>query len=575
MIEHTLILISTSGEQERLHDASGTLSIASLLFWLNEAGIDDAAFFPEDDAEITIAGMENRFEYFLDNNAAKIFGISVWSNSFTIAKKYAETIRRRYPDSIIIGGGAHFNSRDNIDIVLNSKTFDMVCYGGADPFFQLMTDIKSKKIKLLKKDGGLKIDGKMPETGLYYLGGPILRAGQFDKAAIPVIYRLENCFEISALFSDFCSNGCDYCTVHKRKNTLNSRLDTEDMVLQAYDYLKTVSDETVNISILDSSPFLDKNRKNTVRTLKKLSYYAKDVTFTVFADPTDFDEEFKKIVKEYKVRTIFLGRDRVNEDLFTGRKFNGKLRKKHELASEQKMVADFIYDMNSEKQSMELFIGYIASPFDTKNDASALIDEINLFKNKAGGGLVVQPNIFLLNPYRGTNVWKRSVEIAWDVHEFAFPYPNVWHGSKTNMVWLELLRLVVSPMFSAGCAFEASLAMLKFAKNLAFGGDEETGLSGQTDIMRDVAEQAVKKIILMNLGSEKSIDEWFMHLEEIYLTGLLLVSAAVNSGTIKKHGAEKIMQYIKDNNIMIAPLKEDFKLIKNKKLKGTWYERFL
>ncbi len=575
-VRHELILIATSGEQGRFHTAESTIPLATISFWLEREGAKDIAFFPSDGYEADISNAAGQFECFLSAHTAPVFGISCWSNSFTSAVRYSSQIRAKYRDAIIIGGGAHFNSRDNMRKALDEDIFDMVLIGGADPFLEFMKNIREKRTSAAKTAGGIRINGIMPGSGLHWRGSSRLPHGRFSKAAVPVMFMTENGGEVTAIFSDRCGNGCEYCTVHMNNPAPQSREITENMVAESCLYLQSVNGKPVNIAIMDSSPFLDTNRKETAGTLKKISAACKNIRYTVLADPHDFDAGFEELVLRYNIATIFIGRDRISADSFIGRRLHGRLRATEELDRERETLAGFIRGMNTQPAARELYIGYIASPYETEEEADMLINEIAYFVGAAEGKTVVQPNIFILNPYRGTKVWKKAGNAAWDVAEFEYPYPNVWHGAGTRMVWLELLRLIVSPVFSTGKLPEAGLVMLRFARECEFGsGAPVKYFHSLPDAVTGVMDGIMAKISAMRPGNENSIEEWFAHIEELYWMGLLLVSAVTEPEQFAENGPERMMNHIKRSDIMITPLLNDIRLISGKKETGDgWYSRF-
>jgi len=62
----------------------------------------------------------------------------------------------------------------------------------------------------------------------------------------------------------------------------------------------------------------------------------------LFLDPMDIDDEFYKVVEEFDINTFFVGRDRVSEDPFIGRKYCGKLRTTSQLDAEKIRLNRFL-----------------------------------------------------------------------------------------------------------------------------------------------------------------------------------------------------------------------------------------
>jgi hypothetical protein len=574
MEKHDLILIATSSEQANYFPASATIALATISYWLRKDGMN-AALFPEDES-VTVVNACDALTDFLSENSAPFIGISCWSNSFTTAVEYCRQIRRIAPDTIIIGGGAHFNYMYNIENALDASLFDIIFHGGADPFLEFMSNVASGATTVQKNTGRLIISGPVPNSGLCVKGGISPRRGKLSRAAAPISYISDTGGHISALFSDFCSNGCDYCTVNMSKTPAEAREDTARMVASAYEQLKATSDLPVKIALMDSSPFLDKNKTNTVATLERLSGLGRDISYNVFADPLDLDDSFAEVAVKHNITTIFIGRDRVSEDLFMGRRHAGKVRTSELLDKEKNLLVAFIEKMALEPIEREIYVSYIASPFEAAQNLDLLIDEVALYLKAATGKVVVYPSIFILNPYGGTKVARRAEGMAWDVSEFSYPYPNAWYAAETVMVWLELVRFIVSPLFSTGNLPLLALAMLKFARDYEFGERKPAPLpSGLTPKMKSVAEKLMDDIIKMKLGDEKTLSGWFLHLEEIYYRGFLLAGAAMNEEQLERYGADMMLKHIKRYDVMINQLRKDFELLRSKTLSGSWYARFI
>jgi hypothetical protein len=469
MRDYKAVLLNAANEQGVIIAAEATIAISTLKYLLLEAGLKDIAVFP-DAEEVNIVTLESAAEKFITESRADIYGISTHSGSYTAALIYSKLIRKYHPEALIVGGGVHFTNTANIEKALYSRAFDLVFKGGGGAFIEFCVNTLSKKnLKIVRKGDNLSISGKLPLGAHCITDGKVSAngSGKLRRGLIPVMHITDVSAEITVLFNDRCANNCDYCTVFKSGETEAMRLETEKYTEDAYRQLKTITDGPFKISIMDSSPLSKTNRIKTFKTIKQLSKLDRDISFSVFADPADFDAELTAFTDSYPISTFFIGRDRISYDPFVGRKLNGILRSNEQLDAERENLKNFI--MRSADKEREIFIGYIASPYDTVTDADELINEIESFC-AVSGRCTVQPDIFILNPYVGTAVHGKCAEAAWDISEFSYPYPNVWHGIDVQTVWLELIRLLVSPVFSIGSAPRDGLYLLKLAKYLAFGG---------------------------------------------------------------------------------------------------------
>jgi hypothetical protein len=570
--EFSILLLNTVSEQGVFTAADASLGLASLLYYLYDAGIAAIDSFPNEKS-VDIENLRLSAEKFIRNHSGIIYAVSCQSNSYKTALLYSEIIKKEYPDAIIAGGGVHFHSDENIYEALSSQSFDIIFKGGADPFIEFCENLFIKHtLSAVKSGGKLSLNGEIPSQGIYFMRGKAMLSGGYGKFShpiMPVMHITEDYAEISVLFTDACGNNCDYCSVFKSRSNAKTRLQTEEFVKEAYAQLKEVWKGRFRIALMDSSPFLGKNRHETFGTIDRLSMMDRHLSFSVFADPADLDREFIAFAETRPIDTFFIGRDRINRDPFIGRRLNGVLREQKDLDKEREMLENFI-GISSKR---EIYIGYIASPYDTKQDADALISEIDSF-TRVRGETVLQPDIFILNPYGGTAVHKRAADTFWEVSTFSYQYPNVWKAADTRMVWLELLRLVVSPVFSTGSAIQAGIVLLKFAMFMEFGG-EQPATEGMTGELKNVIDSFIEDVLAMGLTREKNFSEWQKHILDIYRWGTLISAAVNNPAEIEKYGWERIAEHIKKHDRIINLLKEDMEYIAGENLEKTWYERFL
>ena len=571
MQNYSIVFLNTTDSQGLLIPAEATLAISTLRYWLLEYGIDDTAVFP-DSTDVDVSTVRKRFEAFISDHNAIIYAISCWSSSYTTALMYTEVIRDKRPDTVIVGGGAHFNSRDSIYKALRVDGFDIVFQGGAEPFFEFCKNVFIDKTLELSKGPSVTLKGDVPKAGLFFISDGELktsRCGVLKKAVVPVSQIHDGYAEITALFSDTCGNNCDYCSVQKGNFGKKSRAETEELITEALQRLSRVWNGPILLSIRDSNPFFAQTRGLTFESIKRLATLDNRLYFSVLADPADLDSEFIEFAKQCRLKILFVGRDRIVEDEFIGRRLQGHLRSQQQLDTERRNLAAFIRAMKG--MHCDVLIGYIASPYDTAEYAVMLVEEIRDYIGDVHSARVV-PDIYLLNPYNGTAVFNKAGANAWDISEFSYPYPNVWNDKNTEMVWLELLRLTVAPVLSAGGA-QMGLFLLEFSAHCAFGSSFPTTSAVPTEL-RSMAESFTKTVSTMRLGDEATLEGWQNHLRELYLWGLMMSTAAQNPHLIVDYGIEWLKSYVKANDIFSDHFERDLKLIASKQLEGTWYERW-
>ncbi len=571
MCNYPIIFLNTTSYQCMLIPAGATLAIATLRYWLSKDGIRDTAVFPES-PDVDMRDIRERFGKFIAENNAPVYAISCWSSSYTTALMYTEIIKEKKPDAVIIGGGVHFHSPENIARALNYGGFDIVFQGGAEPFFEFCRNLFIDNTLAVSKRPALTLKGKVPADGLFYIDNGELktgRRGKLERAVVPVAQVRDRYAEITALFSDRCGNNCDYCSVFKNNPGGNVRAETEELLTDMYHQLNGVWKGPVLVSMMDSNPFFAQNRRATFESIRRLAALDSRICFSVLVDPVDLDGEFITFAKEHRIQMFFVGRDRITEDDFTGRRLKGRLRTQGQLDKERNILTDFIRAMNG--TYCDIFIGYIASPFDTAQNAAMLAEEIKAYVDAAQTVNVV-PDIYVLNPYGGTAVYKKAGKNAWDISEFSYPYPNAWNIKDTEMVWLELLRLTVAPAFSAG-GLQMGLFLLEFAAHCAFNNPLPSS-AGLNNELRIIADSFTENVARMHLGDEMSLGEWQKHIKELYLWGLMMGMAVQNPDMVSGYGIEGLASYIGNNDTLAEFFDRDLKLIASKEFKGTWYERF-
>jgi hypothetical protein len=291
----------------------------------------------------------------------------------------------------------------------------------------------------------------------------------------------------------------------------------------------------------------------------------------IFADPTDLDDEFYDIVDEFGINSFFIGRDRIEQDDFIGRKRNGKLRTSGELERELDMILDFMKYLNSVKSrlSKEVYIGYIISPYEKADYSRKLINELSITAqcSTALSNVRVQSNLFLLNPYPSTNISKKSKGEFIPMRNFYYPYPNAWVGRSTVHVYLEIVRLVVAKMFCNNSNLSFYKPMLELAHSIQFQTDfEHTLIDDITERpLRDFAYRITEKILKMRLGSEQSLDIYLRNILSVYYIGCM-VSLVMHRPEYLKY--KNLYDIIVKEDKAVSFLMKDLKMIKELTLIG-------
>ncbi|GEM_PF-3504119 len=562
-----LILKETSSYFHLLEEDPAALT---LTHYLNEFGIEDIAVFPENESDKYITDIEPAFDRFLEAHSAKVYCISCWTSSYALAIDFARKIREKKPDSMIIAGGPHYYSLDEISLTLESGCVDLVFKGGAEPFFDFARALLVDKSLHATRDenGRLAFEGKLPANGLYMLKDGLLHGkgtGKFSYPVVPMIGAADDYVEIRTMLNDTCTNACDYCVIEHSRTDGRYIPALQQTISDAVDAIGKESGTEIILSLSDSSPFSLPNRGATVKFLEHLKKSTNFDGMNVFVDSSDLDADFRGIVDRFNISTFFIGRDRVVEDAFVGRRLRGRLRDSETLDKERQALNDFLSFLDSRKtrRKQEVFIGYILSPYETEAGSEKLFDEIIDFSTRPAdqNRLRVQSNLFLLNPYPGTKVAKRGAGHFLPMRHFYHPYPNAWTGENTVGVYLEMVRLIMAKMFSNNENVTFYKPMLQLAHDLQFKRDFDFTLLGDISDKKlgSFASMLVDSILSMNLGREESLDDYFSHLLKLYYLGCMMAIVMYRPEYMDRKGLyEKIVQ----EDGAASLLKKDFATLK-------------
>lgn len=569
---YDVIFIIPKGTSSFFHRLEEDASASTIVYYLKEYGIENIALFPENENDTYIDNFLPNFEKFIEKNSGRLYCLTCWTESFAFAMDAAKIIKKYDNEGVIVAGGSHFFSYDEIEYTLNTKLIDFVFKGGAEPFLEFARDLLiEKKIVVDKKDNVLQIQGNLPEKGIYYLSGDKVcgkSSGKFRYPVVPLIGEVDNFIEVRTMLNDTCPNACDYCVIEHSKTSKEFIPHLKDWVKDIISDIKNDGKDVV-FSLSDSAPFNHYNRKETVKFLRDLKTVSSFDGMNVFLDPEDLDEDFYKLVEEFNINTFFIGRDRVVEDDFVGRKHNGSLRNQAKLDLEKETVKNFIDFLSTRKGKLksEIYIGYILSPYENEKDSNKLISELLELSSKNSENVKVQSNVFLLNPYPGTKVAKRAEGEYIPNRYFYFPYPNVWVGKGVVNIYFEIVRLIVAKMFCTAKNIEIYRPLMQLAHDLQYQRAFNFSLVDEiTDKnLRDFIRKMIEDILSLNFGKEDTIDEYFDNILKLYYFGCMLAVVNHKREFLKR---SDLYDKIVEKDRMSLFLKKDFSTIKNYALNG-------
>ena len=577
MIENDIVFVIANETSSFLHLQEEDPAANTIVHYLKKIGINSIETFPNSEEEQYIGETLHFFKKFLDENKAKFYCFSTLTSTYRITCDMLKMVRFSSPDAITIMGGVHFSSHENIVEALNSQLVDIVFKGGAEPFINFMSSIFiEKNTKVLRKDNKLYIEGNIPESGIHYIKEDNKiekkKSGTFPFPVMPVVRNYNNYTEIRSIFRDYCSNRCDYCFIKsnsKNNDYWNAYINT---IINTAKKIKLLEHRPVIFSLSDSSPFSDKkSREKTYKILKDLKNSKSIDGFSVFVDPSNIDEYFFKITEELGIFSFFIGRDRITEDPFIGRRLKGKLRSQEMLDEELGAIKLFIKFLENHKSTIpfELFIGYIVSPYEKEENSNKLLREIiELSTLTKVSHVKIQFNIFILNPYPGTKVAEKSKGEFVPLNYFYHPYPNVWISESAVNLYLEMIRLIVAKVFCAANNYGFYKHILQLAHDIQYNKIVNLSLIDEIENneLKTYAKELTDIIISLKFGNETTIDKYFDNIMELYYLGSL-TSILLNKTELLKRRYE-LLKVIKDKDKFAYFVKKDLNYLKELSLKG-------
>lgn len=530
---YDVIFVNAKETVYDFHTVNDSAAVPTLIYYLREFGVDNTVSFPLAEDQQNISVVREEFKKFLAHNYAPVFGISFWTNTHAFALDFAQDIREIYPDALIVAGGPHYLSDEEIKIDLQSRRVDIIFKGGADPFFQFARSFFiSKDIAIEKREKGIKVTGNIPDAGMHYLsekGEPVgKKRGKLSYPVYPLVDLTEKGADIRIMVNDVCGNRCDYCVID------NKRLDKQYLPI-LFDWMDSIVQEItedyqgpITVSLSDSAPFARTNREQTKTFLETLKKRFPDNTYNIFMDPADIDNDLFECIEKYNIRSFFMGRDRIVEDHLIGRRLSGVYRTQEQLNREYENVKDFLEFLRqrSEKLPREVFIGYILSPFEKEQDSQRMIDEIIEITSASdiGRQLIVQANIFLLNPYPGSKVAEKLRGKYIPMREFYHPIPNAWVSEGSNTLFLELARHIIVKLFCNLDTGGIYHPLLQLCHDIQFNKAFDWGLveNIENKTMKDLARYIIEHVLALGLGKEKDIETYFDNLLELHYLGCMV-----------------------------------------------------
>ncbi len=351
-----------------------------------------------------------------------VIGISTTTDEYFRFAPLAKLLRMAFPDATLIAGGAHFvrerigGFADPVETALMMGLVDAVVVGHAQPF-----------VDLVVKHGG-RIE-EVDAPGFYRLDPVSKRVTGRGKGKFPDLNKLTLLYDpvsmgIRTMLADGCRNGCNFCTVAGRPVAL---FDPEIVVRDLSAAL--LEHQDFRISLYDSNP-LEPALRNFYRSV----FLALDETNQsrkfAYIDPATLAHDFLESLNTISFGTIWsfnAGRDAVTEKQARaiGTRYKGKYKDQRMLDAEKKALIEFIDAMKMlkklypEEPPFGLMLSYIVTPFETRQSAMAMYEEMREFLALADKSIVFRFAVHALRPYPGTTLRNKYSSVI-DMEEFNF-----------------------------------------------------------------------------------------------------------------------------------------------------------
>ncbi len=341
--------------------------------------------------------------------------------------------RRKFPDSIEASLGLMVNNE------LTESVYDGIVYGGFQPFIDVMKgQVRDGKNALVPE--------KLPK-GYYYLDlkkADVVGEGKAEMPFMrvaPFLVRQYKSGSYSAhvMFSNNCSNGCDFCSTGSRFRFDKGQLERGiDLTMRIRG--KKTARKISHIRLLEPNPF---SACNETRTREGMEIIYKQLgrkpSLDTYIDSALFvnPKRVLRLANEFDMCVMYTGRDAISEPglSFIGTRANGRIKTQEMLDEEKIGMIDVINRLGRarRKTKIDFCISYIISPVETRESLCAMFDEAAAFKKMSNGQVNVDPSWRLLWPFPGTQVLRRNTRYLTPRHYFNKDVKEVWDWKKIKM----------------------------------------------------------------------------------------------------------------------------------------------
>ncbi len=371
-----------------------------------------------------------------------IIGLSTWTMSSSLMYEMADYLKKCFPDTIVVGGGPHFNISLETKEEFNQSSLDAYIVGGSQSLIDFYDDIKSGKIIWYDN----YFTGVLPD-GFYCRSGDTVEGkgyGRFPEIDLKDVSEIIiSMIDIDGVdyvsfhlpTTNHCPNNCDYCSSPKG--------DMGDIEFISGFANKTLSDIESNdevkgkrrfISFSGNNPFLEENRQKTEALLSRIDY-SRDDMISFCIDPyllvgKDYDSLLDTLLHIDADIACFLGRDFIGDSAEKyGRKWYGSIRDGAMRDAEIDAVVRFAKDLDKSKIQAMIHLSYIVSPHDDASAFNDLYSELIHLSdlNQGFSATKIDFSVNILTPFPGTRIREDNFQqIGSQPFSFYNSNTNLW-----------------------------------------------------------------------------------------------------------------------------------------------------
>jgi hypothetical protein len=353
-----------------------------------------------------------------------LFALSTTSDEYYKFEVLSRLLQTAFPKARIVAGGPHFvresigNAADPVETALRRGLAHAVQVGHAGGFVDLVVRYR-----------GVMEDVTSP--GFYWLDRAADRIMGTGRGIFPSLSSLPFVFSQEdhssyVILNDACRNGCGFCFTANGRQIVFS----EETAIAG---LRLLLSGSGALDLFDSNPFGSEAFEYYRHIFDEVSPNGDAVLKHSYLDPsrlTPYDQQVKlgNFFIRHSFWGFYVGRDVVTEHSARaiGSRVAGKIRDQRQLDLERQGIARFIGGWKAIRKHAcpdlpphKIILSYIISPFDMRDSALAMIDEVFEFIAMSDHHVTVTANIVPLMPYPGTPI-RRMHAADIDLENFYF-----------------------------------------------------------------------------------------------------------------------------------------------------------